>query len=143
MIVVHHIITERTPQHRRAIQLPSRVAQGFRDLTHALRRIEIALHLGFKFQLALNPVQTGGEQRSTCQIGVHIRAWNAALDPDSLGPLTANAEPCGAIVTRPDDFGRREKSDAKALIAVDVRGKENRHLLGSLQLPGDEMFHKL
>src|SRR5207237_1188776 len=76
---------------------------------------------------AAEPVQGGGQRTGESQVGVAVRARDAAPNPEAL-PLTHDAETGGAVIVAPGQARRRPRGGYVALVGIDGRRVEHHHV---------------
>ncbi|AIJ75622.1 hypothetical protein DO75_2186 [Brucella abortus] len=90
--MVHDILAEGFFQESGTFERRSRLAQRVRNFLQPHRAIGIAHKRFVQFQLFIHAFQAGGDERCKGQIGIDIRAADAAFDANALGTFAAKAK---------------------------------------------------
>jgi hypothetical protein len=141
-VVVDDVVAEGRAQHRRAVEGLGGGAQRGWDLGQRAVVIGVAAELGAELEPRLDAGEAGGELGGEGEVGVEIGAADPALDPHGGRVGADESEAGGAVVGRPDRAGRGEGAGDEALVAVDVRGEEDRRLGGVGEQAGEVAAHR-
>src|SRR5215218_8878900 len=123
-VVIDHVVAERAARERSLRKRRDCVAQRPRE-SHRVGLVRVAFEPRWRLELALDPVETGGDERGEGEVRVDVSAGDPRLDAPRRA-TTDDAEPTGAVVLAPGDRRRRPRSGRVALVRVDRRSQEDR-----------------
>ncbi len=134
--MLDHLVAEHAPRERALLPQQQRLRHAAR---HPLRRglVGVALEGGLQLELLLDAGQPRGDDRRRREVGVHVPSRDPVLQPQR-GSVSDEPEGTRPVVPAPLQCGRREGPLDVPLVAVDVRGQQQRQLADVGELTRDE-----
>src|SRR5258706_2141103 len=140
-VVVDLLVTKQRTRDGAVLELDDCVAQRVRKALR-VRLVRIAFERRLQLQLLLDAVEPRREQRCKREIRIGVRAGNARLGPQRRA-VPDDAEPARAVVVRPRERRRRPAAGGEALVRVDRRRVEDRHLRRKRDLPREVVLEHI
>src|SRR5579862_8819068 len=107
-IVVDDVVAEEPARDRAVLETLDRVTQCVREALD-VGLVCVALECRPELEPLLDPVETGREQRSKCEVWIRVRSRDARLGPQRRA-VADDAVAAGPVVIRPRECRRRPAS---------------------------------
>ncbi|MPL71107.1 hypothetical protein SDC9_16877 [bioreactor metagenome] len=140
--VLDQFLVEDAPDQRVFGESIDRKVPGRGQLREALR-IGVADDRIVGDQAVLDADQRRAQNRGDAEIGVHVAARHAMLDPPRRGARGRDSQRCGAVLIGPADAGRRMGVRYKALEAVRMWREDQGRAGQGGKAAGDRGAHRL